>query len=223
MKHPPLLYLLLTAVLLSGCGKKEISPPTTVTTTATRNTTVATEPTIPSPPPEVDEEYSGTLTDTHYANGYIGIACDLSGDWQVSRDESDTDDPELNQFYDLRAENTLTKATVHVVLTALSEMEQTAYANASEEEIVDLILTNTASLTQSYEAAGMTVKSITRETVTFLGQERLVVYTVCDLKGVDYYTAQLVRYDLGSWGVTITAAGFTPEAVDATLALFYSV
>lgn len=240
MKKSPFLlllpaFVLALSVMVTGCHKTTEVPTqtsaTTETTTAADPPTEATPPDEPLPPEEnpempdeeqtfpdgIDDAFLGSFDGNTYSNRYIGIACSFGDDWQIHTSSSHA------QFYDMQVQNTLNNASTHVVLTPLSQMEQAAYANASDGEIADIVLLNSDSHAEAYAQAGMTVKSMTKATFTFLGQERYGVYTVCDLKGVDYHIVQLFRYNLGPCGATITAAGFSEDTVRSILAGFYAI
>ena len=183
------------------------------------------EPIIPpggdfgDPDDEIGEDFQGGVNEKSYQNGYIGIACKLSDDWQIYSNQLGAATGHT-QFYDIQAENSLNNASMNITLMNLSRLEQDAYRNAPDEEVVDIALMGSDALIDSYAQVGITVKSMDKATVTFLGQERWCIYTLCDMLGANYYIVQLFEYDLGPVGATITVAGFTRQAVQDVLSLF---
>lgn len=244
--------LLLLSVVVTGCaGSAE--PPAEGTSTTTITTTADKErPTDPEGPeapvedmlpgeiipPDDDPDFPddeiylpddlgdsilGSFDGNLYSNSYIGIARNFDSNWQVQINQSGAASINPTQFYDMQAQNILNNASTYVVLTRLSDMEQAAYATASSEEVVDIALLNSDAHCESYIQAGMTVQSMSKATFTFLGQNQFGLYTVCDLKGVDYHIVQLFRYDLGAYGATITVAGFSEETVRQILAEYFAI
>jgi len=175
---------------------------------------------IPEPDEDIDEEYRGGVHEKSYQNGYIGIACELDDDWQIYSDQLGAASTGHTQFYDMRAENMKNSSSMHITLSNLTRLEQSAYQNASDEEVVDIALMGSSVHIEGYNQAGITVKSMEKGQFTFLGEEQWCVYTVGDMLGANYHIVQIFAYDIGPVGATITVAGFSRQTVQEILSLF---
>ncbi|MBQ9761765.1 MAG: hypothetical protein IJV82_01665 [Oscillospiraceae bacterium] len=175
-----------------------------------------------------------------YSNSYIGIACNLDSSWSFYSAEELQELPDNvhdmfegsdiseiisshQQIIDMQAQNTETSASVNVVMTKLSTAERVHYELLSEEEIIDETLAQKDSMIDAYEQAGITVESMSKKTVTFLGQQRTAIYSVCNIQGIPYYMLQLLDFHLGSYGASITMACFDEADITDLLNLFYAV
>lgn len=247
-----LLALVMAASLaLAGCSEKDSTAPSSTPTTSTAETSSTSddipdkddkepqpptydpedpEPTMPPAPeldpPEleddIDDDFKGKIDGKSYTNNYIGIACALSDDWQIFGNQLGAASTGHAQFYDMQAENTKNNATMHVTLSNLTQLEQAAYGQAPDEEVVDIALTGSELHAENYAQAGITVESMVKEKFTFLGEERWTVFTTGNMLGASYYIVQIFEYDLGPCGATITVAGFSQKDVQDTLDLFQS-
>ena len=71
--------------------------------------------------------------------------------------------------------------------------------------------------------AGITLQSMEIVTVNFLGEEHYAMYTVAETQDVPYYMVQLLNYDIGAYGVTLTISSFIEDKTGEVLDLFYKV
>lgn len=203
-----------------------------------------TAPSADAEPPVEDEpevEPSiGRVEDGRYANSYVGIACQLSDDWTFYSAEQLQELPEEvidstdgttlgdeiangTQIYDMQAVNDTDGSVVNVVLSKLTLAEILAYADATEEEIIDATLEQSDILLEGYEQAGMVVKSLTKEKFTFLAEERFAMVTECEVDGASYYMVQIYDYDLGRYCAVLTVSAFSKETVQTLLDSFYAI
>lgn len=234
--------LLVLVMILAGCiGNEPVpsssAPSTTAPTSVPQGEDIPDEETTPSTrdpegpellppvtepadPPEFEGDIHGQINENSYQNRYIGIACEFSDDWQLYNSELGEASTSHAQFYDMQAENTVNFVTMHVTLISLSQLEQSAYQDATDEEVVAIALAGSDLYAESYAQAGITVKSMEKDRFTYLGQERWTVFTTGDMLGANYYIVQVFQYDLGPYGATVTVAGFSREDVQNALSLF---
>lgn len=97
------------------------------------------------------------------------------------------------------------------------------YATMSEEDVIDTVLAQSDMIIQSYEQAGMTVKTMEKIKVNFLGEEHFATYTEAESQGVPIYMVQLMNYHLGAYGVTMTCTSYMENNTQTILDMFYVV
>lgn len=172
-----------------------------------------------------------------YTNEYVGYTCTLDDNWTFySADElqqipsSVADMMEgselgaalegVQQFTDMMAENVNDLTTMNVLYQKLSLQERLAYAVLNEDEIADATLAQKDMLVEAYESAGMTVISMEKTTVTFMGEERTAIKGEFTIQDVPYFTLQLFDYHLGEYAVTTTLASYVEDTTTSLLDLF---
>ena len=232
--------LMLAAVMLlatlAGCGGPDSSVPGgSVTPLNPGGNADSTNPTANDKPLSL-----GRLEGGVYANKYIGIACKLDESWTFYSAEELQELPDMvgdmfegsqlgdamkdmEQIMDMQAECADDLTTMNIVYQKLSMTERLSYATMSDEQIVDTTLQQRDMLEEAYSQAGITVKSMEKKTVTFLGEERAAIYTVAEIQGIAYYILQLHDYHLGSYGVTITVGSYVQDKTASLLELFYAL
>lgn len=234
-KWLPAMLLILT-VLLAGCGGKQENVAGTITPNETQNVTAAaTEAAVEENPVSLGQLEGGV-----YTNAYAGFGCELDSEWVYYGAEQLQELPEnveeliqdselgeaiadSTQIFDMQAENTTDLTTMNVVYTKLSVQERLAYAMMNEEQILDLILEQTDTLTEAYTQAGFEVLSIEEVPVEFLGKERCAMRTSTTIQGINYYILQVYDYHLGEFGVTLTVGSYVEDKTEELLNLFYAV
>lgn len=228
-----LAMLLILTVLLAGCGNKQEHVAGTITPNETQITTA-----------EAAEEENpvalGQMEGGIYTNTYAGFGCELDSEWVYYSAEQLQELPEnveelikdsklgeaiadAAQIFDMQAENITDLTTMNVVYTKLGIQERLAYAMMSEEQILDLILGQSDTLTEAYTQAGFEVLGIEKVKVNFLGEERSAVRTSATIQGVNYYILQVYDYNLGQLGVTLTVGSYVEDKTEELLNLFYAV
>lgn len=228
-----LAVILAMGLLLTGCGGSEAAPETTAAPTAAPTTEPAAAPTEESP------VTLGILEGNTYANRYAGLGFTLDENWVVYPaeqlqeipealegmfDGTDLESTELNNVMDFLAENANDLTTMNLNYTRLSMQERLAYTLMSEAELIDTMLSEYKdTLVASYANAGISVESIEKKTVTFLGRERTAMYTVASVEGIPYYLLQLYDYGLGAYGVTLTLGSYIDDNTEGLLDLYYAV
>ncbi len=240
--------VLVTAMLLAGCGSKDDSASKDSKEDAAQTTqdTGKTEDKgedKDEAEAEIEETTLGTVEGNVYTNKYVGFGCKLDDGWVIQSAEELQDIPDnirealkdtemgasmdaTQQIMDMQAANVETGSSVNVVYAKLggSKMDILAARMLSEEQIIDSLLSQKDMLISTYEAAGMEIKGMEKGTVTFLGEEHTVCKTHAVLNGMDYYMVQLLKYDLdGIYGTTTTFSGTSEENIQALMDCFYVV
>lgn len=225
MKKQQILAMILAlCLLLAGCGGSGgASPETTV-------------------PTEVSEEKPVTLgvwNGNAYTNSYAGVGFTLDESWTIYKaeelqdlsgivgemfDGTDLEDSEYTSITDFLAENLTDLTTMNMNYTKLNMQERLAYGLMDDGELVDLMLEDYYdTLVDSYANAGITVESMSKKTVTFLGEERIAMYTVASIEEVPYYLLQIYDYGVGAYGVTLTLGSYVEDNTEGLLELYYVV
>lgn len=240
--------LLSLCLLLAACGgekdvagKVETIGETVAVpagTVAPPETTVP-ETTVPeTTAPEEKDLSLGRMEGGIYTNEYVGYACELSSDWTfmsaaelqqlpdtvsnaISGSELAQHLEGVQQFTDMMAENVNAMASVNVIYQKLSMQERVVYMALDQEQIVDVTLEQGEMLKEAYAQAGMTLLSMEKVKVEFLGQERYAISSSLTIGEVPYYTLQLFDFHLGEYAVTTTLASFMEDNTASLLDLFY--
>lgn len=230
------LFILLTvaALLLCGCGNSE--PVSGEVTPVTEAVTEVTE----APAPTEKPLSFGRIEGGTYTNTYMGIGCTMDENWSIYSAEELQALPETvqgaiagsdleslmadyPQIFDLQAENVNDLLAVNIVYTKIGLQERLLYAAQTEEETVDGILSQADLIKESYTQAGMEVESMEKVKLTFLGEEHWGIRTVANAGGVPIYMLQVMNFDLGAYGVNLTATSYLEDNAQSVLDLFYPV
>lgn len=231
MKKRIALFLAAMMVLgiLAGCGDQRPGGDVTPLPSTDESSKVA------------DKEVSlGAMEGGTYTNDYVGFGCKLDGNWTFATAEqlqklpanvkdlladSELGDSisSLAQFFDMQAENVTDLTSVNVVYQKLDMKTRLAYAVMTEEQILDETLKQKDAMISSYATAGITVSTIEKVKVNFLGQERYALLTTSTVEDVPYFTLQLFEFKLGAYSVTTTFASYIENNTQALLDLFYAI
>lgn len=233
-----ILALVLLCISLTACGgeadvKGEIAP--------NQNVTEA--------PTEPESNLSlGRMEGGIYTNEYVGYACTLDSNWSfmsavemeqtldnttamLSGSELAEAMGDVQQFNDMMAENANDLTHMNVLYQKLTMQQRLMYAVMTEEQIVDATLELKDDLIAAFEQAGILVSSMEKETVTFMGEERvairteavIAVQTESGTQEIPYFTLQLFDYQLGEYSVTTTLASYVEDNTDSLMELFYKL
>ena len=234
MKKRILSMLLAVAMLLAACGSKD---PETPKTTTTPTQTTPTQTTGQAQHQERDVRM-GVLEGNTYTNEYVGIGITMDADWTAIPAEelqelpdnlremfkgTDLENVKLTQFTDVMAENATLMVNFNVLYQKLGLQERLAYSLMNESQILDTVLAMKDTLIDAYANAGIAVEKIEKKNVTFLGEDRVAMYTVASVQGIPYYILQLYDYHLGAYGITFTAGSFYEDNTLSVLDMFYSL
>lgn len=171
-----------------------------------------------------------------YTNDYVGFQISLTSDWVYYGAEELQEIPEnvaemfkdselgqsmdtMNQFTDMMAESTEALASINVLCQKLDTQTRLAYSMMDDEAILDEVLKQSDLMIESYASAGITVYSMEKTTVNFLGEERFALKTSASIEGIPYYTLQVFEYHLGKYSVTITFGTYLEDNTESLLEL----
>lgn len=211
-------------------------------TEAEVTTPAPTEPEVTEPvATEPENNLSlGRMEGGIYSNEYVGYACKLDSNWSFLSAEELQQIPstvsdlisgselaealgDTAQFTDMMAENATDLTSMNVLYQKLSLQERLAYAALSEEAVVDATLEQMGMLTDAYAQAGITVTSMEKVKVTFMGEERTAIYTVAAIGEIPYFLLQFFDFNLGPYAVTTTLASYVEDNTAALAGLFYRI
>ena len=223
-----LTLLLLSALLLSGCGGREpekssIVPVATETPAAESvsepSPASETAPAEEGETAEAERQLSlGQFSGSTYTNSYAGFGCTLDGSWTFADaqqlqdlsdiasqliDEADAegvlDSANISTLTDMYAESADLFSSVNVVYSKMALSERLLYLTMDEEQMLDTAMGQVDQLVSVYESAGMSVSSVEKVKVNFLGEEHYGMKTVYDTQGVTCYMLQLFDPFKGSY------------------------
>ncbi len=225
--------MLIGTLVLAGCGNAPGGSVTPNTTQPGQQETLPPETTQPAGPSLSLGRMEGGI----YTNEYVGVSVTLDEKWtfysaeelqEIPQSVKDTlEGTELGeamgdvvQITDMMAENEEMLCSMNVLLQKLTPQTQLAYKFMSEEDIYDLMLEQRDLLEESYAQLGMEVVSMEKRTVTFLGQERIALFTESTVEGIPRYDLQIQDYSRGSYAVTITLTSYLEDQSGWMLELF---
>ena len=175
-----------------------------------------------------------------YTNKYLGVAAAFNENWEFYTAEELQDLPglateefegtalgelakDVEQFTDMQAENVNDLTVLNIGYQRLDMAARLAYAQMTEEEIVEDTLAQKDMIIEAYAQGGIVTESMEKKTVEFLGEERCALYTVASVEGTPCYFLQLYAYDIGEWGVTMTFTSYVEDRTESLLELFYEI
>ncbi len=175
-----------------------------------------------------------------YTNEYLGIAATLNENWAFYTAEELQELPglaaeefegtelgelakDVDQFTDMQAENVNDLTVLNIGYQRLDMVSRLAYAQMTEEEIIETTLAQKDMIIEAYAQSGIVTESIEKKTVQFLGEERCALYTVASIEGTPYYILQIYAFNNGEWGVTMTFGSYVEDRTESLLELFYKI
>ena len=238
--------LLVVSILLTACGGEE--PVGGEVTPGGEEVVVGGEVT-PNDGAEETEEVPeladaplaiGRVEGGTYTNEYLGVAAALNENWEFYTAEELQELPglaaegfegtelgelakDVEYFTDMQAENVNDLATLNIVYQRLDMAGRLAYAQMTEEEIVEETLAQKDMIIEAYTQGGIVTESMEKKTVQFLGEEHCAIYTVASVEGTTYYMLQLFSFNIGEWGVTMTFGSYVEDRTESLLELFYKI
>ena len=168
----------------------------------------------------------------------MGISCTLDENWEFYTAEElqelpknveelfeGTDAEEvmdsLQVIADMSAENVSELTTMNIQYQKISAQERQAFAAMDNSTLLDaLLVVQKSFMIDTYAQVGIDVKDMYKKSVMFCGEQRDVLYTESEMKGVPYYIAQIIDYSLGDYSVTMTVSSFLEDKTDDLLQLF---
>jgi len=123
----------------------------------------------------------------------------------------------------MQAENVNDLTIINIGYQRLDMAGRIAYAQMTEEEIVEGTLAQKDMIIEAYTQSGIITESMEKKTVQFLGEEHCALYTVASIEGTPYYILQIYAYNTGEWGVTMTFGSYVEDRTESLLDLFYKI
>lgn len=215
-------------------------PETTVPETVPETTAPMDEPESTTPVLEERPLTLGVVDGSTYTNSYAGFGFTLGEGWSILPADQLQELPEqvkdavagtqigdamqnVQQFTDVMAENANEFVSMNVLMQKVGAQEMLMYMMLSEEDLLDTTLTQKDAMIDAYSAMGMTVSSMEKVTVTFLGEEHFALKTVAETQGVACYMLQLFDYNQGEYSITLTLSSYLEDKTDSMLDLFFAV
>lgn len=229
-----LLAVLLVMAVMAGCGSKQAE------NVAGQITPTGTQPVETQAAAEETPVSLGRIEGGTYTNSYAGFGCTLDSSWTFYSAEELQELPEnvgellqdteyadsvdsAEQITDMMAENVDMLCSMNVLYQKMDVQSRLVYAMMSEEDIADAVLGQKDSMIAAYTQMGMDVTSMEKTTVTFLGEEHVVIRTEGSMQDVPFYMVQLFDYHRGSYSITTTMTSYLEDKTADMLALFYAV
>ena len=225
--------LLAMLVLLTACGgEKPVGGEVTPNDGAGETEEV---PELTDAPLAIGRVEGGT-----YTNEYLGVAAALNENWEFYTAEELQELPglaaeefegtelgelvkDVEQFTDMQAENVNDLTILNIGYQRLDMAARLAYAQMTEEEIVEETLAQKDMIIEAYAQGGIVTESMEKKRVQFLGEEHCAIYTVTSIEGTPYYILQIYAYNTGEWGVTMTFGSYVEDRTESLLELFYKI
>ena len=211
-----------------------------------------TEPTFPEPtdepysqddiePINTSRVAFGEINGRTYTNTYAGFGCTLDSAWSYKSAQELQDltgyvtgemfegtqfenlTKKYPQFTDMLAENPGELTSVNVLFQKLDDATSHAYSLLNEEQLIDLMLSQSETLKQSYAQMGIEVEKFEKVSVTFLDQKRTALAMTSKMYGMPYFTLQLFDYKSDSYSIYLTFASFNQNKTADMLDLFFAV
>lgn len=226
--------MLVLALVLTGCGAGEV-PGGTVETLPPQTQPAETQPTVPQ------ENLSiGRMEGGRYVNSYAGFGCDLDESWIFRGAEELQELPEdildamdgselaeqmegMEQLMDFQAENAEKMTSLNLVYTRQDLASRLAFQVMSDEEVVDVNLSQRELLEEAYTQAGIQVSAMEKVQVKFLGRDTWAMKTTAKIGELDYFALQVFNCRAGEYALTLTCASFQEDQTEELLGLFYEV
>ena len=176
-----------------------------------------------------------------YENEYLGMGAKFPADYQLQsaeelgqniedakamfKDTELSDEIENAVMYmDLQVVDPVTADNVNLIYQELNKKEWTAYAKASDDEIIDAILSQKDELLKSYEGAGIEVTSMKKGSLTLVGETVPTIETDVEVYGMTMHIVQVAKFNLGGkFGIMITFTSADQAGVQAMADAFYAL
>ena len=196
----------------------------------------ATQPQPSRPDPAPVNEDAGVWTGYTYTNEYMGFQLQFDSGWTIFyADELEDQMNEignqlsgvapggtLSTFMDMNVIRNTDSTDIAISYTKQNTVMKLLFKNLSESDALSTVLTlGESAILDSYEAQGITVTSLEKVSVTFLGKTRYALKaTGTDTAGTAVYSLQLVSFALGDWITITTVNTYCADTTQAVLDMF---
>ena len=155
----------------------------------------------------------GTVQSGTYTNPDAGFGFRLDENWLCS-----DSDP-----FDLLLENASIQSGIRITHTRLTAAERLACRLHSEEQEVDSIVAQKEQIIQQYETGGISISSLEKGKILFLGEPHFVLRCEAAMDGIPYYILHFHNFDAGAYGFTLTVFSFYQDHTLDILEQFYPI
>lgn len=204
------------SLIFSGCGDEELQP---------KEVSYG----------EVNKE---TFT---YENEYLGMGAKLTEEFELQSAEdlgqnlddakAMFEDTELEEsvedaqmFMDVQALNPDNGDNFNILYQELNKEEWNAYAQASDDEIIDGVFNQKDQLQKSFEEAGLDVVSMEKGSLKFVGETVPTIETKVEMYGMTLYIVQVAKFNLGGkYGIMITFTSTDEAGIQSMADSFYAL
>lgn len=233
-----LALILALAMTLSGCSGKTAPTGTITPAPAAQETTAPAETEAPT-------VSLGRMVGGIYENAYVGYGCTLDENWEyytaeelqdlsdltqeMLQDDKMIDNHEEYQYIlDMAAENVTDLTSINIIYNYVDTRSRLSSVFLSQEDYIDLYLSQKDQLADNFAQSGITLYSMNKVKVSFLGQEHWAAHCEASYtsNGVDvpYYLIQLFDTKPGGrYLVTLTLASYMEDNTESLLDLFYPI
>lgn len=240
--------LILAAMMLlsmTACGSKPADVRGEVETVAATEAQiqgeVETAPATEAPETEPAEEAEeaeevdvqlGTTASNTYTNKFLKLRCTLDSDWEFYTDEEIRELNQLTQdslsdqyaemvknadtLQDMYAINNETGETVNITI---SKMSLFAGAVLTTEDYADMAIPQ---LGPALESAGMTDVQVSKDTISFTGEDTTALRITCKVDGYDLFETMAVL-KRGAYIICITSASYVEDTTMGALDAFAKI
>lgn len=240
--------LILAAMMLlsmTACGSKPADVRGEVETVAATEAQiqgeVETAPATEAPETEPAEEAEeaeevdvqlGTTDSNTYTNKFLKLRCTLGADWEFYTDEEIRELNQLTQdslsdqyaemvknadtLQDMYAINNETGETVNITI---SKMSLFAGAVLTTEDYADMAIPQ---LGPALESAGMTDVQVSKDTISFTGEDTTALRITCKVDGYDLFETMAVL-KRGAYIICITSASYIEDTTMGALDAFAKI
>lgn len=182
----------------------------------------------PSIEPEPEEPAVNTILGrwegATYINEYAGFQVTFDSTWVYHAVDSSIDPSRpfasgTQQFYDLNA-SASSGSTINVAYQNPTAYNGGIKHTNTEEQNIDLILTEEATLRAAYEGMGMTVDFLGKDYITFAGHTHCVLKTIISYNTMEMHIIQLYTYGSDTTPVLVTMSGTGANELQNLLNMF---
>lgn len=160
-----------------------------------------------------------------YINSYTGYGCKLDKTWVVQAAEDLLQDGEVEEAgCVMRAICAETYSIIELYYDKLSLSNRITTLYMSNEGVVDQVLSAEADeLKEELAEQGIENIAISKETVTFLGEECVALKLAGKRDDVSLYLLQVYNYKLGEYGTILQCISFITDTTQDMLDRFYAL
>ena len=185
-------------------------------------------PVLPEQPEEPTEPAVNTILGrwegATYINEYADFQVTFDSTWAYHAVDSSIDPARpfasgTQQFFDVNA-SASSGSTISVTYQNPTAYNGGIKHTNTEEQNIDLILNEEATLRAAYEGMGMTVNFLGKDYITFAGQTHCVLKTIVSYYTIEMHIVQLYTYGSDTTPVLVTMSGMSANDLQTLINMF---